>query len=99
MNINNIISSYYNDNLTIQEKLDLLNKIEDEIKKERNSIKFNTIYCPKCNQYYRKDSFKYKKIKCKKLIFSEEICIGEIPPIEEDFITKIICPCGHCIDY
>lgn len=39
MNINNMIFSYYNDDLTFQEKLEVLDKIKDKIEEEKNSIK------------------------------------------------------------
>lgn len=96
MNINDMIFSYHNDDLTFQEKLEILDMIQDKIKEEKNSIKLNTTFCPKCNQYYQKDSFKYEKIKCKKLIFSAD---DFYPQTKEDYLTKMICPCGHSIVY
>ena len=99
MNINDMIFSYYNDNLTFQEKLEVLDKIKDKIEEEKNSIKLNVTFCPKCNQYYQKDSFKCEKIKCKKLILLANAYPTEIPQIKEDYLTKIICPCGHSVIY
>ena len=99
MNINDMIFSYYNDDLTFQEKLEILDKIKGKIKEEEKSIKLNVTFCPKCNQYYQKDSFKREKIKCEKLILSADAYPIERPQIKEEYLTKMICPCGHSIVY
>lgn len=95
--INNIVS---NEKLIAEEQIKALDKfktsVEIAVEVAKRSLQFELMYCPDCDDYYRKQSFEktiYKKYPKDRPLYS---CKEVLDSATEEY-PCYICPKGHKI--